>query len=135
MNLDRVTADHGVNGRIKKIAVNFEVENVAVILRGNADVRHGKLRRNHLQPGGRFGTGGVHRQISWRYIERPAGPAGGAGASGAALGCAWMAPSRPSTFTRPELEGTMYFVFWASVLLSTSRRRIISARSLKYVSA
>src|SRR6266700_1162486 len=69
-------------------------------------------------------------------IERPAGlEGGGADASEAGLGKACTALSRPSTFTRLELEGTMYFVFWARVLFRTSRRRMVSARSLKYVSA
>jgi len=48
-----------------------------------------------------------------------------------ASAAAWTALSRPSTFTKLELDGTMYFVLLTSVLLSTSSRRIISARSLK----
>src|SRR5205823_9425848 len=43
--------------------------------------------------------------------------------------------SSPSTFTKPEFDGTMYLVFCASVLFNTSSLRITSARSLKKVSA
>src|SRR5712691_2736258 len=68
---------------------------------------------------------------SYNYFLAVAGSGGALGRDGAAC----ITPSRPRTFTKPELEGTMYFVLCASVLLRTSRRRIISARSLKKFSA
>src|SRR5258708_5385074 len=62
-----------------------------------------------------------------RYRERPAElGAGDAEEPGAALGRACTALSSPRTFTRLELEGTMYFVFCARVLFRTSRRRMVS---------
>src|SRR5712692_5822891 len=92
----------------------------------------------------RQSAGRLRRMNRRRPQRRPPMPGAGSPAGelpaspGAPPACGLISgatASRPSTFTRPAFEGTMYFVFWPSVLFSTSRRRMISARSLKKFSA
>src|SRR5262249_25295891 len=46
MNFGCIAGDHRENGRIKKVAEDFEAEYVAVILRGGDHVRHDELWTN-----------------------------------------------------------------------------------------
>src|SRR5215467_12173181 len=123
MNFRGVAGHHRKNRWIQKVAKNLEPEYVAVIFSRCNHIGDAELWANSCELCRRLGPCFVHGSY-FAGLDATAAPA-----------AAPIAPSSPSTFTSPEFEGTMYFVFCTRVLFKTSRPRIASARSLKKVSA